>query len=225
MALRSDASGDGVVFTGDMPATLRPFSLCGWVNIRQDMGRYHSLVVIDCTDGTSWIEVDFRDTGTNFALVYYGGLGGVNPWYYERPLTGISHNQYFFFALTLADGANQYPTLYWRAQSASALTSYNQGNTSNTGNPVPSQIALLHDPSTATTWANAAMTGFRWWSSVKTAQELLAESYSLLPKSWSSNIIAAPLVADVRDYSAFGKGRVGSATGLAVEAGPPVRWR
>lgn len=221
MAFRSDASGDNIQVSGTWPS-LPPITLCGWHKRSSDRNAYHSLITLRDDTGNSVCGVEYHDYSNS--VTFYIAFSGSGFWYYERPFS-TSVGDWVFVGLSWAGGTNIRPDLYWRLYSDTSLSTYNQGSGSTTSSFTPEYLMLNKWPGISDEWLDGVSAGIKLWNAALTADEMLRESYTLMPQRYADLICVIPGVGiDTKDLSAYGAGRSGSATGIAYEDGPPISY-
>lgn len=212
MAIRTDATGDYLVYTAE-PAP--PFTAMGWVKLT-DRNDFSAVCMYESANPGA------GQTGANQAGVVTDGDGTTIGFWDGADfnnLTATTAGVWVFWAFTVAVGGAV--TFHLKTSPTAALQSFSGFSLAGAGHD---RLILGND--TFISWANAAFGGVKVADTVLTAAEIDLESLFYMPRK--AGVRPWPMVNDtvteaLADYA--GAGTPWTAAGaLAVEAGPPIAW-
>jgi len=209
MAVRSDASADGLSATTNLP-TITGFTIMGWF-LRSGTGQ-------SAPGYEAVIGFGGASTGNKYAC-YFRTAGAatfaVTEWTTDFTGSAISDNTWYHVAMTVAGtGANQ-------------LKGYLNGVLDATGNGsagiTAAQLQILGDA--AGEWFNGKCAAVKIYNAVLTVDEIALEMRQYLPfRTANLNRFIPGIDSTTLDYSGSANNLTAGGT-LAFEDGPPIPWR
>lgn len=218
MSLRADGNGDYAIRTAGGFYALDVMTVCFWAQLLADNNASSALFGLRTDGGQYTYFYNVNNDGTTFVWESFPNtVGSID----------MAVNTWYFCAISRAGSGSNQTNGYVRAASASSFTT-SQATFSHADTPME-EIVLANGFSPTDSSFPGRIAALKQWDAALTADELMAESYSLAPvrlanlHSWRP-FVDSSVAAAVIDYS--GNGRNLTANGsLLIADGPPIAWR
>ena len=214
MAVRLDASGEGLSRTSSPPSTAG-FTVCGWASLTTDRNNYQILSSID-NGSTQYAEIGTDSDGTTLYIFNHGAIGAS--------LGPLTLNTPFFWAQTVNGAGSGNHVGYGRAVGANTLTSTSQSGVA----AITSQTFWVGRDGfdAGAYYFDGRIWNVKVWDRVLTAAELLVESFYSNVKFPASLHLHWRLPGSNNTTDSSGNGRNATVSGtLSTEDGPHGLWR
>ena len=202
MAVRFDATGDGLVRTANLPSRTA-FSAMGWFKITTDRNAYSTFIALD--ENADGALCQTATNGTTLALftesdATEGSALTVGTWYHITLTCGATYLRVYL------NGTQDIQVAQWTFTPTAGLYI---GNDS------------------IDEYLNGCAAYVKCWSAELTVAEIQQEMYTVMPRRFLNLYSWTPLLPGanerIRDYGGLGYGWTAGGT-LADEDGPPISW-